>query len=711
MTNTPSHSHRPHILFAGQQVDDIKIPDSVLLDGKEHGQLAMNIGTYRRLLIKLRIISKDKVGALLNPQSVDGGVIRAKMEEGMLRHIVNGQVVNMSIDCELPLRFSNAYDGSLDLKKLLKQVDGVKIEPGGNVCFNMAANAILANMEDVDITVADTTDPRENLPDYAVEAAEQRGHKFFQLPEIANRQALQFPFFDNGEEGTFGINSTPQPVADAVNLLLQENEDFRKRFRDVTSFVSSDPLYQLLDGGQNTDRPYSTTINPPTALRPDVATASYGRNSILPMNSSEARDFYQVVLAKLEDSELSDVEEPHFPSPFTTDGHNIDPENLFVLDTSLTKLTACNPPYKSPVNPVGFAYPITLGKRGGMLVGSGREHIVSFTTAPSQDKEKMLIDRYGGTDVLNTEEKPFEMGAGDAAAAFIAIFNEVDPIKYISPHMEGEEKDDIDIQEISRIAFVSIGARIVGNFLVRTEKCHWANIRPGEFKNLLDDVGKQALTVARAASQKMYKPNLMEVPPYGIRTLLWKLGSIRPPKKAQIFIPSSSQAEEAAVSQTRDTEASNQEELATSKDPNESSFEGGTSVPVPQPETSVEEPVPSPEEPAPEPAAVEPPTDIEDDGGSDANPVLELQPDAPVEPPLTTSTEPMPTVGPTLAEDAPVTSSAAAPSENILGAAVDVAPTGNVAKQKADQATETMETEQKKKEEKRDEDGNSGGAS
>jgi len=422
------------------------------------------------------------------------------------------------------------YTGPMDVESIFSNVNGVEIGDGGNI-QNMIVNFALAvsyaasndsvRGRVIPITIASSGDPFERLPTAIAEKVRPLCNVF--KLDIPDRFAIQVPYEDGGQRGTLAITSEPMRTNDALQQLLTTNPEFTAAFKRANCFVSADPIYDHLRPPYKSP-PFATVINATTAFRSLVAAESFGRTVLLPMNHGEAGDVCKLLLQRGEERELGEIERPPFPSPLTTSGDAIDEDALRLLDESVHKLISY-----IPIRHPSIACPVSFGAEGGLVIGADHDMLACFTSTPSDGGEKALINEYGESSEVDWDVD-FEVGAGDAVATIVALFNAVHPCLFIERHMEGRESRDRLLGELTSTVFVNVLARIAGNFLVRTHRTHWSSISGNKFPQLLDDVAKESLIVARTIVKMLHAPALGEVKKWGIKVVVWRPGRIAYPE-------------------------------------------------------------------------------------------------------------------------------------------------------------------------------------
>ena len=154
----------------------------------------------------------------------------------------------------------------------------------------------------------------------------------------------------------------------------------------------------FLDEGKRFGNPkqkYHHLNNASTTFRSLVANMSYGTDVILPMNSKEAADVARVFEQRGADIEMYKVKRPPFPSPLSTNGVDVNPDDLRELDDALWRLRQYNY-LRLGIGRTSFNYPITFGEEGGLVVGTGENNsIACFTSSVDPDKEAQLLEEFG----------------------------------------------------------------------------------------------------------------------------------------------------------------------------------------------------------------------------------------------------------------------------------------------------------------------------
>ncbi len=515
-----------HIVLVSQKVKDIKLPPSDALES-EMGQL-------RRGLRKRAYIAGDKVPADLKPQHVD--------DQGVLYADIDGKELSSDLDLTVHVKFPLALKGyqkgpTDDVEEICSHAKDVRIDDGGNV-QNMAINLlyVLADEQlraflqrggyELKVTIASSSDPFAKVPPQTAQLF--HGICSWHQLNLKDRFAIQAPWQDAGKKGTLAITSEPKRTGDALVALANGDAAFANACQSATCFVSSDPLYDHL--GKVTQPPYTYLLNASSAFRTFAATESYAQSVLLPMNNDEAGEVSRVLLQRKLAEELSAIERPPFPSPFKPNGKDVDPDALAVLDRS-TEMLATYIPLKRYVGRLGIASPITFGKEGGMVVGTGHEEVVCFTTTPHPDRELQLLEEFGDPTLVE-RTRLLEVGAGDSAATINMFFATVDPAIFLHPHLIGREREDRTLLDIATTMFVSVLSRIGGNFVVRNQQTNWSNIKTNAFLPLFQATAKGALAAARTMMLR-YKSDQIaqgEIKRWGIQVLVWKLRSVAYPQ-------------------------------------------------------------------------------------------------------------------------------------------------------------------------------------
>jgi hypothetical protein len=514
----------PNIILVNQKVKDIKVAPNPDLENA--------MGRFRYWLRRHAFIPGDKVPATVTPTHISNGVMVADISGAMLSSDLDTSV---HIRQHFPLPLPD-YNGPMDVESIFASVPGTRIDDGGNV-QNMAVNVALALQcasahsacrkcrAPLRLTVASSSDPFCRM-DAAEADALRRVCHIYPL-DLPDRFAIQVPWRAGDESGTLAITSEPQRTGEALRHLAETNVDFRRTMESATCIVSSDPVYDQL--AYIAKPPYSYLINSSTAFRTLVAAESYGRTAILPMNNDEASDVCKLLLQRGLEEELGKIDRPPFPPPLASSGDAIDADALCQLDQSVEMLSRYIFLYKNPGR-VSFTCPITFGPHGGMLIGTDHENIACFTSTPSPEGEDSLLREFADIEPGNRDRK-HEVGAGDSVAAIVALFNAVDPSLFLVQHMQGREESDRQLRQLASTVFVSILGRIAGNFLIRTVRTYWGNVRKDSFPALLDEAAKESLSVARLVIRKLQAPVIVEVKKWGIHVVIWRPGFVAYPNR------------------------------------------------------------------------------------------------------------------------------------------------------------------------------------
>ena len=152
-------------------------------------------------------------------------------------------------------------------------------------------------------------------------------------------------------------------------------------------------------------------------------------------------------------------------------------------------------------------------------------NIACFTSIPSEDGEKRLVMDFGDAETRQ-EEGRYEMGAGDAVAATIALFNIVAPTLFIKRFCVGQEQTHARLMELASTIFVGIIGRVAGVFLLRTPATSWLNIREDAFRPLLEAVAEESLKIAREIVYKYQQPVMRRIERWGMSVVVWQPGSV-----------------------------------------------------------------------------------------------------------------------------------------------------------------------------------------
>ncbi|MFA6038891.1 MAG: hypothetical protein WCV62_05155 [Candidatus Peribacteraceae bacterium] len=501
-------------------VKDIKVPTG-------NPELEQAMGKLLRGVKKHKFVPGNKISAELQPREVNA--------EGVLVADLAGGKLNSDLDVRITQSFPlhlEGYEGPMDIESIFSRVEGARIDDGGNVqnqVVDMALVVAFSNiqqlLDDVHkrlvLTVASSGDPFDKLPLHLKNRV--KGVVDVHTLDLPGRVAVQVPWVDGAEHGTLGITSEARESKAAVEKLIQECDEFRKAFHVATCFATTDSLFEQLEKFAEPD--YCYIINASTAFRTRVAEQSYKRAVLLPMNEGEAADVCRVLLLRATDEEQ---ERPPFPSPFKPNGYEVDTEALRQLDVSLDVFRTYLP-FDRQIKRGSFAAPISFGPKGGLIVGVGHEDLACFTTIPNPDGETRILKDYcEPSDVVMGRE--FEMGAGDAVASMVTLFQAIDPQLYIKPFMEEGEGNNRQFINLVSTIFLSVLSRIVGNLAVRNRQTNLSNVRPDAFTSIFEDVAQESITLARTQSNMMGEKHVSgTIPRWGISALSWRVGQIAYP--------------------------------------------------------------------------------------------------------------------------------------------------------------------------------------
>lgn len=530
--NNQTNGRHPEIVVVSQLVQDIR-----LHGGDRREELARSLGLLRGGLREKNLLpNEEKITGKFSPMGY-------KADEAVLVvdvHGLEGSDKHNRLDHHIfhpfPLPFkappgqmmSNSASGELG-RIIQEYCADVTIEDGGNT-QNMALNLCLASFCDAyrdryHVTILSSSDPFKRLSPELQEQLRAK-HSFHPIDNLPDRLAIQAPCREGAKMSQISLTSLPLRTEEYLAPMLKAREEMRQVFRNGTLFLASDPLIGFVKSQARAERWYTIMINASTAYRTFVANTAFGVDAILPMNQEEAGDVARVLAQQGKDKELHDIQSVNFPSPFTTEGGSVHESSLRELDDVLKKLSIYNPRHAPSSGRFAFNYPITFGDEGGLLVGSTENRdIVCFTSIVHPDKMSPLLEKYASTDRVKKDGLHI-VGAGDSAASIVALCNACCPTVFILSHMEGRERDNANLLHYASTVFVSALSRIAGAFLTRTEKTYWDNIDMSKFDALLQEVGKESLTVARqmVKSGGAYRTGTLK--PWGINTVLWKLGEI-----------------------------------------------------------------------------------------------------------------------------------------------------------------------------------------
>ncbi len=516
-----------HIVLVSQKVKDIKLPRS--------GELEVEMDKLYRGLRKHAYIPGEKVPADLKAKRVD--------EHGVFYADIDGKELSSDLDLTIHVRFPlqlKGYQGPMDVEQICSEAPGVRIDDGGNI-QNMTINLlhVLADEEmraflkarglEVMVTVASSSDPFSRVE--AATAGRFRNISSWYPINLPDRFAVQGPLRVAGEEKTLAITSEAMRTGDELVALAKKEARFGAACQGATCFVSSDPLFAHLP--RLTQPPYTYLLNASSSFRTTAATESYHQSVLLPMNNDEAAEVSRVLEQRKLDEELAKIQPPPFPSPFKPNGAEVDREALLQLDRS-TEMLRAYIPLKRHVHRLGIASPITFGKEGGLVVGTGQEEVACFASTPHPGREMSLLAEFGDAAAVD-RDRTHELGAGDASATIVMFFATVDPLIFIKPHLAGREGEDRRLLELASTVFVNVLSRIGGNFVLRTQYTNWSNIKPNAFLPLFLEAAKESLAVARQMVLR-FRPGQIaqgEIERWGIQVLAWQLRTIAYPQTSQ----------------------------------------------------------------------------------------------------------------------------------------------------------------------------------
>lgn len=519
-----------HVVITSQVVRDLKVSG-----GSRCAQLSADTARLRAGLLNRHYIDGDKVNCEFRPlKFTDDGALMVEIFGGMLR----GSDVNSSLDphfhhpFHLDLRTSLSMDdlASMTLEDLLmKHCNGVTVDDGGNA-QNMVINMCLATVsslrQKIRFTVFSSSDPLKRLPDHVRDRIE-RCLQYYPLKDVPDRIGIHLPWqYEGGKKGTFGISTEPVDTSAALANLLAARHDIAALLKSADCFITCDPSFEVLRARGQPAR-YSTIVNAATKWRSLIAGKAYGTDMILPMNHKEAADVAHVIRHVGKEKELHDVARVPFPTPLKPNGNEVDADSLRQLDGMLLDLaTKYNPLHHRSNGLVAFNFPITFEEYGGLVAGTrDRRSVVAFTSTPDERAERELLERYGDPNEMDPDGAE-TMGAGDASASVVAIFNTIDPQEFIEPFLEGREKSNARFHQSAQTIFVSAMSRIVGMFLIHTRRTHLANISLQHYRELMERVAKESIGVARTLVSTHDKHRISDMQQFGMKVVTWTLGSL-----------------------------------------------------------------------------------------------------------------------------------------------------------------------------------------
>jgi len=531
MSETPQNQET-NIVIASQIVRDVKVGG-----GATRKELAKDIARLRSGLRDKSYIPGDKLNCEFHPLKIlDDGSLSVEMYGGMLR----GSDADTSLDphfhhtfhLDLRDKLTMEQVRSLSLEDLLvRHCNDVIVDAGGNA-QNMAINMGLAGIslglrKKINLIIFSSSDPLKRLPDQVRDQL-QTCVQYHQLPDVADRIAIHLPWeYDNGKKGTFGLTTEPVDISAALQKLLSTRKDLSDLMKASDSFIACDPSFKVLRDHGKPPR-FNTIVNAATKWRSTIAASAYGTDMVLPMNHKEAADVAHIIRHVGSEEELHTVKRTLFPSPLKTNGNEIDGDALRQLDELLVQYARYNPAHHRLSGLVTFNFPITFEEQGGLVVGTrNNKSIVAFTTTPDSDMESNFLQEFGDQKEMKSDIET--MGAGDAAASMVALFNSIDPQEFITPFLEGREQSNTVLHQFAQAIFLSAVSRIVGSFLIHTKRTHLANVDLTKFGALFLLVAEESLKVARPLMSAQNDYRLSDMKKFGMKVATWNLGSVAHP--------------------------------------------------------------------------------------------------------------------------------------------------------------------------------------
>ena len=510
------------IALISQKVKDIKIPPSL-------SAMGTTVANLRKFLHRYSFIPGDKFTGVLTPVRLEAdGTLLAELSGSSLSSDSFGGV-RPNIDLRLDVGLQN-YTGPLNVESIFSSVAGAAVSDGGNVqnmlinmCTLLDALALDGTLQRPDIIVASSSDPFERYS--GNHTGLDRFVKYFKL-DIEDRYSIQLPWFESEAcSGTLVITSEPERTQYALTNLLSGNSVFRSLFRQAICFASADPAFDTIR--HYGEPPYLHVINASTAFRALVAVTSYGTDALLPMNQGEAGQVCKLLLSRGQGTDLDQTETPRFPSPLSLHSLGIDRDALRVLDETLDKYTRYNLLHR-PARGLSFVCPISFGAEGGLIVGADAMNIACFTSIPSEEGQKRILAEFCDLDHLGLDQI-HDVGAGDAVAAVITLFNTVDPHLLLQPRASERGRRHVMLMTLACTVFVGILSRLVGELLLRTKETYLANISSKSLSRAIDITARQSMELAESLVKQLPNEGWAEVPEWGIHVVVWQLGYIAYP--------------------------------------------------------------------------------------------------------------------------------------------------------------------------------------
>jgi hypothetical protein len=502
------------MLFDSQITVDIEPPENLQ-------EVAMRVGHLQKFLKNPAISPGENFTGDLAVHKVraDGAVEFQLSGASMGAEASDG--IQPTIRLTLPLGLKDSLS-EFTIQDVFSAVPGTVIVDGGHV-QNMLLTTLtlIAALTDkyrefdedhLRISVVSSADPFRRLASPLAESFRVRVRVYpLGLPD---RQVISLPYQREGRSGRMVIMSEPTLTLPALRVLLGENEQFARAFSSCTCFVSADPLFDLLRS--HAVPPYAVVVRAVAAFRALVALEAYGTCALLPMIDGEILNVCRLMLSRASSSELDEVQLPIFPSPLSLMGDSIDTEALKTLDASLEMLMQLNPPLRNS-NGLAFACPISFGHDGGLVVGVSHRLIACFSSIPSAEGERDLLAECG----YSWSDSTHDVGAGDAVAAVISLFNAVSAEPLMISCLEGPDLANRDLQDLASVVFVSALGRLVGNLLIRTTKTDLSEINVEALSRLLDDAASESVALARRVLNLLPSPAYGVFKKWGIRFVVW----------------------------------------------------------------------------------------------------------------------------------------------------------------------------------------------
>lgn len=539
-----AETHRGYdanVVIVSQVVRDVKVGG-----GSKRARLSKDTARLRTGLRDKGYIPGDKVNCEFRPIGMtDDGALIVEIYGGMLRGSDSDNSLDphfhhpFHLDLKDPLTLDRIAGMTLE-DLLVQHCNDVTVDDGGNaqnMAVNMSLVAAAASLRRrIKFTIFSSSDPLKRLPDRIRDRIGPH-MQYHRVPGVPDRIAVHLPWeYENGaKKGTFGLTTEPADITEQLEQMLLESKDLVVATKSADCFITSDASFQTLRNHGQPAR-YAVIVNAATKWRSRIAALAYGTDMVLPMNHKEAADVVHVIKHVGQEEEMHAVKRVPFPPPLKTNGNEINEQALKELDALLVQVTHYNHPHHRGNGLVAFNYPITFEEHGGLVVGTRhRRSVVAFTSIPEDAAERRLMEEFGNSDEMHIGETE-TMGAGDAAASMVAIFNTIDPQEFIQLNLEGRETGNTLLHQFAQTIFLSALSRIVGSFLIHTRRTYMANLNLEKMRELFETIAADSLDVARSLMSNPNGCHLSDLRRFGMKVVTWNLGSVVNPESEGLSV-------------------------------------------------------------------------------------------------------------------------------------------------------------------------------